>query len=210
MIPQEHKTELTEILEKRGIYFTPTIKISINDFEKISLLDFELNNREGVYEKVRQAIKPVVNYTWDNNILRVTNIFGDEFCIQIYLAKKNGNASNWEITLWDYHGTTTIGVWYKKYSGDGDKLSFDEIRDIKERLDEFTHNILHCSDCQSTMPSDNNMKKTDLHQKEYGGQYFAGHYCKDCWERNGEQSKPKKIIIKNHNGKVNCRTEGGI
>lgn len=183
MIPQEHKTELTEILEKRGIYFTPSIEIRVNQLEKIPLIEFESNNHDGIYNKVRQAIKPVVNYNWDNNILRVTNISGNEFSIHIYLSKTKGVLSGWEITIWDYLGTTTIGVWKKKYCSDDDCLTIEEIHDIEKRLGEFSHNILHCNDCQSTIPSDKSIRKTEHHEKEYGGQYFTGHFCKDCWER---------------------------
>lgn len=192
MIPVKDKTELTEMLEKRGISFVPSIGISVNQLEKIPLMEFETNNQEGIYNKVRQAIKPVVNYNWDNHILRITNIFGDEFCIHVYLGKIKGTPSNWEITLWDYHGSVTVGVWKKKYESDSDCLTNDEIRDIKKRLDEFSYHVLHCSDCQSTMPSDETIKKTEHHEKEYGGQYFAGHFCKDCWERKWKAIEAKE------------------
>jgi hypothetical protein len=183
MISQEDKTPLTLLLEEKRIYFKPSIETRIDHFDKIPLIEFEQNNRDGAYNQVRRAIKPIVNYTWDSPILRVTNIYGDEFSIHVYLGKSKGVPSGWEITIWDYKGNSTVGVWGKKYESDKDCLTHEEIRKIKERLEEYSHHIQHCSDCQSTMPSSPDIKKTEHHQKEYGGQYFAGRYCKDCWER---------------------------
>jgi hypothetical protein len=186
------ETEITHMLQKNNISFVPSIQLSMYQFERIPLIELETNNKDGIYNKVRQAIKPVVNYNWDNNILRITNIFGDEFSIHVYLAKKLETPLHWEITLWDHLGTTTIGVWKKNYVSNEDKLSPDEINEIKKRLEEFTQHILHCSDCQTAMPSDNRIKKTEVHEKEYGGQYFAGHYCKDCWERKWKAIEAKE------------------
>jgi hypothetical protein len=175
--------ELNEALKAQNLTFKPSISISIRDLEKIPLMEFETNNKGNLYNKVRLAMKEIANYNWDNDILRVTNIYGDEFSIHVYLGKNKGVLSTWEITIWDYKGNSTVGVWQKKYESDKDCLTIEEIRKIKERLEEYSHHIQHCSDCQSTMPSSPDIKKTEHHQKEYGGQYFAGRYCKDCWER---------------------------
>jgi len=183
MIPQEDKSALTLLLEEKGIFFTPSVEIRIDRLKDIPLMEFETNNQDGAYNQVRKALKPVANYSWDSPNLRVSNIFGDEFSIHIYLGKNKGVPSGWEITIWDYKGNSTVGVWHKPYTSNDDKLTIDEIVDIKKRLEEYTYHIQHCSDCQSTMPSDKSIRKTENHQKEYGGQYFAGRYCKDCWER---------------------------
>ena len=184
MIPEEEKIALTEELKGNGIFFTPSIEIRIDRLVDIPLMELETNNHDGVYNRVRKALKPAVNYGWDNNILRITNIFGDEFSIHIYLGRNKGVPSGWEITIWDYKGQKTIGTWVKKYADDNDKLTYEEIRDIKVRLEEFTHHILHCSDCQTTMPTDKGIKfDPENHKENYGGQYFAGHYCTKCWER---------------------------
>ena len=183
MIPEETKTALTKELEDKSIFFTPSIEIRIDRLIDIPLMELETNNHDGIYNKVRLALKPIVNYGWDNNILRITNIYGDEFSIHVYLGKNKGIISGWEITIWDYKGTKTVGVWYKTYAADDDKLNINEIRSIKTRLEEFTLHILHCSDCQTTMPSDRGIAfNPEYHKEYYGGQYFAGHYCKKCWE----------------------------
>jgi hypothetical protein len=192
MIPQEDKNELTEMLNEKGIHFKPSIEIRIDRLTNIPLIEFEANNRNGAYNLVRKAMKPVANYSWDNSILRVSNIYGEEFSMAVYLTKIKGVVSHWEITLWDYKGTTTVGVWTKPYENDDDKITIDELRAIKERLEEFSHEVLHCSACQTTMPTNRRIKfNSDVHKKQYGGQYFAGHYCIDCWE-----SKYKAIEAK--------------
>lgn len=193
MIPQEDKTALTEMLIERGIHFTPSIELRIDHLEKIALKELETNNVDGIYNQVRRAIKPVTNYGWDNNILIVSNIFGDLFSIHIRLGKYNNKPPVWEITIWDYKGTTTVGVWGKSYVNDDDKLTNEELRAIKERLEDFTRNVLHCSDCQTTMPTNKRIRfNGDVHKEDYGGQYFAGHYCTKCWERKWKAIEAKE------------------
>ncbi len=193
MISEETKTALTEELKEKGIFFTPSINIRIDRLVDIPLKEFEINNHDGIYNKVRLALKPVVNYGWDNDILRITNIYGDEFSINIYLGRNKNITSDWEITIWDYRGTKTIGVWYKKYLNDNDKLTYEEIRDIKLRLEEFSRHVLHCSDCQTTMPTDKDIAfNPENHKEQYGGQYFAGHYCTKCWERKWKAIEAKE------------------
>ena len=104
-----------------------------DNLERIPLTELEHNNKEGIYEQVRQAIKPIVNYNWDNDILRVSNIFGDEFSISIHLCKFKDVPSGWEINVWDYKGSSAIGRWTKKYVNKDDKLDREMIRDMKKR-----------------------------------------------------------------------------
>ena len=184
--------ELAEILKEKGIHFTPSIELRIDSLEEIPLIELETNNKNGLYEQLRIVIKPIVNYHWDSGILRVSNIYGDEFSIAIYLGKNKGIPVCWEVTIWDYKGNSTVGVWGKKYESDEDKLTREEIRDVKKRLEEYSHHIQHCSDCGSTMPPDKTIIKTDEHQKEYGGQYFTGRFCKDCWERKWKAIEAKE------------------
>jgi hypothetical protein len=184
--------ELTERLKAMEIFFTPSIEIRIDNLERIPLIELMPNNEESIYNQVRKSIKSVLNYTWDNSILRVSNIFGDEFAIYINLGKFKDVPTGWEITIWNYKGNSTIGSWKKKYIGVDDKLTREEIRDMKKRLEEYSYNIQHCSDCGATMPSDKTICKTEKHEKEFGGQYFAGHYCKDCWERKWKAIEAKE------------------
>jgi hypothetical protein len=192
MIPKEDETSITEMLKEKGINFTPSIVIGINNLERIPLIELETNNKDGVYNVVRKAIKPIVNYGWDSGILRVSNIYGDEFSISIFLGKNKGIPSGWNINIWNHMGSSTIGVWNKPYKDNDDKLTREEISDIKKRLEEYSHHIQHCSDCSSTMPTGKDIKKTEEHQKEYGGMYFAGRYCLDCWERKWKAIEAKE------------------
>jgi hypothetical protein len=123
----------------------------------------------------------------------VSNIHGEEFSFYVYLNKIKDNPTHWEISVWNYKGNTTIGTWRKPYESNDDKLSDEEILAINQTLEEFSHGILHCSDCEITMPANNKIKfDSNFHKQEYGGHYFAAHYCKECWERKWKAIKEKE------------------
>jgi hypothetical protein len=193
MISEKDKLPITKLLEEKNIGFTPSIEISISRLNDIPLFELDMNNKDGIYNQVRRAIKPIVNYGWDNGILRVSNGFGDEFSFMIRLVKYKGVPSTWEISTWDYTGNKAIGTWHKKYESNDDKLTIDEIKPIKEKMDDFTRNIIHCSDCKTTMPISKHVSfNSDIHKERYGGQYFAGHYCTKCWERKWKAIEAKE------------------
>ena len=48
--------ELNEMLKEKGIFFKPSIEIRIDNLERIPLTELEHNNKEGIYEQVRQAL----------------------------------------------------------------------------------------------------------------------------------------------------------
>ena len=60
------------------IQFTPSICIAQSDLFRVPLN--ELSEYTGkLYTSIRNALKPICNYRWDNGILRWSNIFGAEF-----------------------------------------------------------------------------------------------------------------------------------
>lgn len=72
-------------------------------------------------------------------------------------------------TIWDSNGSTTLG----SYSIDVYAPPTSEFIDwLSHIIDDYSNGILHCSDCGKPFPKD-----------EPQGRYFAGVFCKDCWNR---------------------------
>lgn len=74
-----------------------------------------------------------------------------------------------DFTIWDSDGSTTLGG----YDIDCNAPPTSEFMDwLYQIIDDYSHKIIHCSDCGRSLPNGN-----------HAGRYFAGVYCKDCWER---------------------------
>jgi hypothetical protein len=67
------------------------------------------------------------------------------------------------------------------------KINIDEIPNeefikwIEKTTDEYIKGIIHCSDCGK-----------EINYDEIAGRYFAGNYCKDCWEREWKEREAKE------------------
>lgn len=73
-----------------------------------------------------------------------------------------------EFCLWDEKGATSFG----SYEIKNDEPPTNEFIDwLNKKLQNYDKGIINCSDC------DKEMKR-----REIAGRYFAGVYCKDCWE----------------------------
>ena len=73
-----------------------------------------------------------------------------------------------DFIIWNSNGFTALG----RYDIDCNAPPTREfIEWIYCILDNYSHNILHCSDCGKPLPDG-----------KYAGRYFAGVYCEDCWE----------------------------
>jgi hypothetical protein len=48
------------------------------------------------------------------------------------------------------------------------------LRTLEDRTREYSSGVLRCADCGTPMRR---------FSEEIAGQYFAGRYCKSCWER---------------------------
>lgn len=52
---------------------------------------------------------------------------------------------------------------------------------IEELTYEYCNNIIHCSDCRKVMQ-----------KKDIAGSFFAGIYCKECWERTWKEREARE------------------
>lgn len=174
---------LTKSLQDNNLSFVPSITIRIEQLSRIPLRCLDFSDKSSMYNQVRRQLKTVANYTWDNGVLRLSNIFGHEFVAHISLSEKDSRNSNrWNIVVWDYTGNHHIGMWHKKFTDRDDCLSVDDVNNIHASMKAYSMGVSNCSDCSCKIPSSKNIVvNADRHDKEYGGQYFAGHYCIDCW-----------------------------
>lgn len=62
-----------------------------------------------------------------------------------------------------------------------DYPSYDFVRWLDDRLEKSIKGIYHCSDC-----------KKEMKKNEIAGRYFAGIYCRDCWEREWKEREEQE------------------
>lgn len=74
-----------------------------------------------------------------------------------------------DFTIWDSKGSTALGTYDIVTNASPTKEFIDWLHQI---IDDYSHKIIHCSDCGKPLPDG-----------KCAGRYFAGVYCKDCWER---------------------------
>lgn len=81
------------------------------------------------------------------------------------------------ICLWCNNGTTSLGT----IRFDNNTLFKDVYEYIGQRIKDYNDGIIHCSDCDK-----------EMNYKEYGGRYFAGVYCKECWDREWKEREARE------------------
>ena len=73
-----------------------------------------------------------------------------------------------DIMFWDIKGTTSIFNITAKDLIVTDK----QVNEIQKRLENYCNNIVECSECHKELQIG----------KDIAGTYYAGVYCRDCWE----------------------------
>lgn len=85
------------------------------------------------------------------------------FSFSVYCGKNNSVS----IYIWDCDGVLSIGSYHQKQL----QIMKSTLENIKVDLDNFIDNKIHCSGCNML-----------INMKDVAGSYYAGRYCKDCWE----------------------------
>lgn len=88
--------------------------------------------------------------------IRFSNIYGEEFIIGIHQK---------EIIVWSYTGHDVL------FKTTSEFFTEDVYVAIVETMDNWSRGYIYCSDCGEK-----------IHMSEIAGKYFAGNYCKECWE----------------------------
>jgi len=120
---------------------------------------------EDSYNEIRKKLKKATGYTWDNSILKWSNLFGDIFCFSVNYC----SSTEWLITLWNAAGNTAIVSLSQDIRDE--RLTDENYHLLAKTTEDFTRGFINCSGCGK--------------QQEYRlintQRYFAGVYCNECW-----------------------------
>jgi hypothetical protein len=136
-------------------------------------------------EETRVKLKKILDYTWDNNTCRFSNIYGTEFKFSLNEEKAfNRVSKEWTlkniftITFWDAKGQVSLGS-YTIPSEGRDTFIKHHILDISER---WTMGEVRCSDC----------KKWIKFQENRDHSFYAAIFCEECWLREWKAKEAKE------------------
>jgi hypothetical protein len=150
--------------------------------EQNNILKYEIYELERGFNEIRIAMKAITGYQYDNSKLIWTNIYGDPYSIMVTKTKKPkfaGEEADYCLHVWLFNESFSIGdkPFRAKYD---DKLPSDVYKWLKDITENFHNGLFNCSGC-----------KKKILISEISGQFYAGRYCKECWE-----SKYKAIEAK--------------
>lgn len=152
---------MTETTLMDKIWFNSEVTLPLKVFEIMEKyhISFEkLKEIEKTYEGARNNL---LGYNLGNTFVRYS--YKDKvFSIGMY-AGKNGT----RIHMWDQHGIVSLGEYVEEH----DVPSEDMVKWLYESADNYILNKIRCSDCG-----------TIINKCDIAGSYFAGRYCKHCWE----------------------------
>ena len=155
----------------------PILRVEINKYQLSDILT-KFNNKQchQFYEDL-QEFSFTANQERMHHGQLVTDIYGQAYTWSFHTSPQGVGS----LHVWDSTGGTSI---FSAVFDDG--LSEQSRRAIVnraiERMEEFSVGYVYCSDCG---------KKVKYHD-ETGGRYFAGIYCKDCWERKWKAIEAKE------------------
>lgn len=145
------------------IYFT----IHLNEFKGLTIAGVMQ-----LKERFNQAATGLFGLEADNFAdLLLSDSFGHLYKFGVY-----GKDNSFKFMLWNDTGALhllTIQV--------QNKLSPANLEQIAKVMSNYQRGIINCSDCGK-----------EIYKHEIGGQYFAGRYCKECWERKWKEVASKE------------------
>ena len=154
---------------------------------KKDLEQLPLSWYEGEETVIAKKLKHAVGSHWDNNRLRFIDRRSNIFSLQIRSVNalrgapilsglpgveySDGKSINvWQVYLWDGAGERSLGT-VMLVSPPDKPLPPDAAQYIVDRVEMYDAGKIHCSGCDVVISIN-----------EVAGRYFAGSYCKTCWE----------------------------
>ena len=168
----------------KDYYLIGHLEIPQNELLKIPLWNLDQNNdHDSSTTFIFKILKKLTNYTYDNTHLKWSNIYGQLFSLSVhYQDNQRTKEEYWEINLWDHSGSITLITLNQKLESKfSDTISEENYKQLKIVSEDFVRGKINCSDCG-----------TKINISEIGGSYFAGRYCKDCWERKWKAIEAKE------------------
>jgi hypothetical protein len=146
----------------------------IDWYEFIKKINGDIREFISEIEENRKKLRITSGYAFDNNVSRFRNMYDDEFLFYISeKEKKNEETSNFEkknvfeVHVWDVSDRSIISV---ILTNENKK---EVIAKISDCCNLWSLGKIHCSDCDKVMD----------YAENKNNRYFAGIYCKECWER---------------------------
>lgn len=145
--------------------------IDICELKKIPLCDFW-----NKFEQIRIAMKFITGNQHDNGQLKLENN-GNMFAFALF---KKTKMDEYDVSVWDLKGY--VSIYSRNFESESClvPIPIDIIKEIDDITKKYSKGIIKCSDCEK-----------EIEEKEIGGNYFAGTYCKDCWLGNTGEKKGK-------------------
>ncbi len=154
------------LYENHNVYFT----IHLADFKN---KDLSLKDTVILQEKFNRVATGIFGLKADNYAgLLLSDSFG-----HLYKLMISTNGDSFSFTLWNDTGSLHL----LELKTRNNILSYEECSKIEKVMSNYQRCIINCSDCGVEMSKHN-----------IGGQYFAGRYCKDCWEREWKEKEAKE------------------
>lgn len=150
-------------------------------FEEMKKCNYSWNELYDMMEDFTKLRNKYIGYNLGNNCFKLSR--GKRFFSFLiskdynYVTKTHTNTGNF--SLWSEDGCSALGG-----------LAIDDfsappsdtfINWINETTLNWVNKQLHCSDCG-----------TLISESEIAGSYFAGKYCKDCWEKTWKAIEAKE------------------
>jgi len=139
----------------------PTIGIDYRTFKRQCDKDGTMNTWNSLVEQW-ETCQNAVGYKWDTANIRLVNIFGDSFAIDVYKTRDIIT-----LTMWDSRGHVALGTYTMAEYGFKDF----EFNRLCNTMINWSKGIMPCSGCG---------KEID-YQKYRNQSRYAGVYCDDCF-----------------------------
>ena len=121
---------------------------------------------EDILELINSFVRcrnDILGYNFGNGMSKIM-YKNTLFTFSVHI-QSNGHV---DVTFWDINGTTSVFNITSK-----DLLVTDkQVNEIQKRLENYCNNIVECSECHKELQMG----------KDIAGTYYAGVYCRDCWE----------------------------
>jgi hypothetical protein len=157
------------------------IIIPFHEFRKMQICNLASNGK--FLKERRIAMKVITGYAFDNDHNYIDYpIVGALFSFYMGFPEFEPKTKHKTcvINIWSLCGDHLFGekITVKSIN---DTISADCLKRIDKCLNDYMRGFINCSDCKKQI------KKSDI-----AGRYFAGVYCKDCWEGKWEATEAKE------------------
>jgi hypothetical protein len=130
---------------------------------------------EAILNDFDRHVRDSLGCYYSNSVLQISNLYGDLFAYHLMVRDKA--RKEWTLMLWGKH--QALGKWF--LNEEDITNNWQVIREALKATEEFSLGVIPCSECS-----------TKIKTHEVAGRWFAGVYCKECWEGGIKQQEAKQ------------------